>query len=196
MRVAIIHDWLVTEAGAERVLERILVAYPQADLFSTVDFLEGKQRDFIGGRKVITTFIQRLPRARTAYRQYLPLMPLAIEQLDLSIYDLIISSSHAVAKGVLTGPRQLHVCMCYSPIRYAWDLQHQYLREANLDRGLKTALVRPLLHYMRIWDQRTGPGVDLYIAISDFIARRIQKVYRRPSAVIYPPVDTEAFTMQ
>lgn len=196
MKVAVIHDWLVTEAGAEKVLERILVAYPQADLFSTVDFLEGKQRDFIGHRQVATSFIQRLPKARTAYRQYLPLMPLAVEQFDLSSYDLIISSSHAVAKGVLTGPRQLHVCMCYSPIRYAWDLQHQYLRESGLDQGLKTALVRPLLHYMRLWDQRTGPGVDVYIAISKFIAARIQKTYRRPSVVIYPPVNTTDFTLQ
>ena len=195
MKIAVIHDWLVTEAGAEKVLERILITYPQADLFSTVDFLEGKQRDFIGHRQVTTSFIQRLPKARTAYRQYLPLMPLAVEQFDLSSYDLVISSSHAVAKGVLTGPRQLHVCMCYSPIRYAWDLQHQYLRESGLDRGFKTVLVRPLLHYMRLWDQRTGPGVDVYIAISEFIAARIQKTYHRSSVVIYPPVNTTDFTL-
>ncbi len=121
-------------------------------------------------------------------------MPLAIEQFDLSSYDLVISSSHAVAKGVLTGPRQLHICMCYSPIRYAWDLQHQYLAESGLDKGWKSGLVRPLLHYIRMWDVRTAPGVDLFISISRFIERRIEKVYRRSSVVIYPPVNTDDFT--
>jgi glycosyltransferase involved in cell wall biosynthesis len=194
LKVAIVHDWLVTHAGAERVLERMLKAFPQADLFSLVDFLEPEQRGFIGHRSVETSFIQNLPRARTAYRQYLPLMPLAIEQFDLSGYDLVLSSSHAVAKGVLTGPEQLHICMCYSPIRYAWDLQHQYLRESNLEQGFKGAAARALLHYVRLWDVRTSPGVDLYISISKFIAKRINKVYRRPSLVLYPPVDTSAFT--
>jgi glycosyltransferase involved in cell wall biosynthesis len=131
---------------------------------------------------------------RRHYRNFLPLMPLAIEQFDLSEYDLVLSSSYAVAKGVLTGPDQLHLCMCYSPMRYAWDLQHQYLRETRLDRGVKGALARWMLHRMRIWDQRTASGVDGFIAISKFIARRIWKVYRRESRVIYPPVDVEGFT--
>ncbi len=121
-------------------------------------------------------------------------MPLAIEQFDLSSYDLIVSSSYAVAKGVLTGPDQLHLCMCYSPMRYAWDLQHQYLRESGLDRGLRSMLARRLLHGMRNWDARTGAGVDEFMAISRFVARRIRKVYRRDSTVIYPPVDTDTFT--
>lgn len=194
LKVAIIHDWLVTHAGSERVLERMLLAFPQADLFSLVDFLEPGKRDFIGNRAVKTSFIQKLPKARTAHRNYLALMPLAIEQFDLSSYDLVISSSHAVAKGVLTGPRQLHLCMCYSPIRYAWDLQHQYLAESGLDRGWKSGLVRPLLHYIRLWDARTGPGVDLFISISKFIDRRVNKIYHRPSVVLYPPVDTSVFT--
>jgi len=194
LKVAVIHDWLVTHAGAERVLERMLKSFPQADLFSLVDFLQPEQRGFIGHRPVKTSFIQHLPKARTAYRQYLPLMPLAVEQFDLSGYDLVISSSHAVAKGVLTGPEQLHICMCYSPIRYAWDLQHQYLRESNLEQGVKGAAARALLHYVRLWDVRTSPSVDLFISISEFIAKRINKVYRRPSLVLYPPVDTSAFT--
>lgn len=194
LKVAVIHDWLVTHAGAERVLERMLTAFPQADLFSLVDFLTPEQRGFIGHRPVKTSFLQNLPRAKTAYRQYLPFMPLAIEQFDLSGYDLILSSSHAVAKGVLTGPEQLHVCMCYSPVRYAWDLQHQYLRESGLEQGVKGAAARALLHYVRLWDVRTEPGVDLFISISDFIAKRVRKVYRRPSLVLYPPVDTSAFT--
>jgi len=196
MRVAIVHDWLVTFAGAERVLEQMLAVYPEADLYSLIDFVPQAERGFLGGRNVQTSFLQRLPGMRRRYRSFLPLMPLAIEQFDLSAYDLVLSSSYAVAKGVLTGPDQLHLCMCYSPMRYAWDLQHQYLRETGLDRGVKGALARWMLHRMRIWDQRTASGVDGFIAISRFIARRIWKVYRRESSVIYPPVDVEGFTPQ
>lgn len=194
--VAVVHDWLTVYAGAERVLEQMLLAFPHAELYSLVDFLPDDARGFIQHKSVHTSFIQRLPRARTHYRQYLPLMPLAVEQFDLSGYDLVISSSHAVAKGVLTGPDQLHVCMCYSPIRYAWDLQHQYLKEANLTRGVKGAAARYLLHRTRLWDARTPNGVDDFIAISHFIARRIHKVYRRDSSVIYPPVDTSGFELR
>lgn len=196
MRVAIVHDWLVTYAGAERVLEQMLVCFPLADLFSTVDFLPDDKRGFIAGKHATTSFIQNLPKAKTQYRNYLPLMPLAVEQFDLSGYDLVISSSHAVAKGVLVGPDQLHICMCYSPIRYAWDLQHQYLRESNLDHGLKGWLAKWLLHKMRLWDIRTANGVDRFIGISYFIARRIEKAYRREAVVIYPPVDVSAFSFQ
>ena len=194
MRIAIIHEWLVTYAGSERVLEQMLAVYPDADLFCVIDFLDDQSRDFILGKKPTTTFIQHLPKARLKYRSYLPLMPLAIEQLDLSGYDLVISSSHAVAKGVLTGPDQLHVSCIYSPIRYAWDLQNQYLKEAGLDRGIKGWLAKWILHKIRLWDARTANGVDSFIAISHFIARRIKKSYRRESTVIYPPVDIHAFT--
>lgn len=196
MKVAIIHDWLVTYAGAERVLEQMLKLYPEAELFSIVDFLPENQRDFFQNKKVNTSFIQNLPFAKRKYRQYLPLMPFAIEQFDLSDYDLVISSSHAVAKGVITGPDQVHICMCYSPIRYAWDLQHQYLKESGLDNGIKGWIARWLLHKIRVWDYRTSNGVDDFIAISDFIARRIWKVYRRESTLIYPPVDVTAFTLR
>lgn len=194
MRVAIVHDWLVTYAGAERVLEQILAVYPGADVYSTVEFVPAEERDFLGGRTVRTSFVQRLPGARRRYRSYLPLMTLAVEQFDLSSYDLVLSSSYAVAKGVLTGPDQLHVCFCHSPMRYAWDLQHQYLRESGLDRGVRSAFARYLLHRMRQWDLRTANGVDGFVANSQFIARRIWKIYRRESTVIYPPVDVEYFT--
>jgi glycosyltransferase involved in cell wall biosynthesis len=196
LRVAIVHDWLVTYAGAERVLEQMLACYPEADLFSMVDFLQDGQRGFLQGKKAKTSFIQRLPWAQAKYRSYLPLMPLAVEQLDVSGYDVVISSSHAVAKGVLVGPDQLHLCMCYSPIRYAWDLQHQYLKETGLDVGLKGWLARWMLHKIRMWDIRTAHGVDQFVAISEFIARRIQKTYRREAAVIYPPVDVASFEVQ
>ena len=193
VRVAIVHDWLVTYAGAERVLEQIVACFPDADLFSVVDFLE--DRSFIRGKPVTTSFIQKLPKAATKYRAYLPLMPIAIEQLDVSAYDVVISSSHAVSKGVLTGPDQVHISYVHSPIRYAWDLQHQYLKQSRLTSGPKSALARLILHYMRNWDIRTSNSVDSFVANSQFIARRIKKVYQRDADVIFPPVDVEAFAL-
>jgi glycosyltransferase involved in cell wall biosynthesis len=189
MRVAIIHDWLTVYAGAEKVLEQLLILYPDAEVFTLVDFLPHEQRSFLGSVKVHTSFIQHLPRARKNYRSYLPLMPLAIEQFDLSEFNIVISSSYAVAKGVLTGPDQMHICYCHSPIRYAWDLQHQYLRESRLETGLKGWMAKAILSYIRIWDSRTSNGVDQFIANSSYIARRIKKVYGRDSIVIPPPVD-------
>lgn len=196
IKILFVHDWLVTYAGAERVLEQMLICFPHADVFSMVDFLDDQQRSFLQGKRAKTSFVQRLPWAKSKYRSYLPLMPLAVEQLDVSAYDVVISSSHAVAKGVLVGPDQLHVCMCYSPIRYAWDMQHQYLSESGLDSGIKGWLARWLLHKIRLWDVRTANGVDHFIAISEFIARRIQKAYRRDSQVMYPPVDVAGFELQ
>lgn len=195
LKIAIVHEWFVTYAGSERVVEQILNLFPHADLFAVVDFLNDSQRGFIQNKPVKTTFIQKLPFAKAKFRQYLPLMPLAIEQLDLSAYDLIISSSHAVAKGVLTSPHQLHISYVHSPIRYAWDLQHQYLKESNLERGIKSWIARWILHQIRIWDTRTANGVDLFVANSKFIARRIQKVYWRSATVIYPPVDLRNYTL-
>ncbi len=193
MKIAIVHDWLVTYAGAEKCLEQMLNIFPEADLFALVDFLDEDQRGFIKHKKVTTSFIQKLPKAKTKYRSYLPLMPLAIEQMDLSKYDLIISSSHCVAKGIITGPNQVHISYIYSPVRYAWDLQYQYLKETGLDKGLKGWLAKIILHYIRLWDLRTTNSVDYFIAISEFIKKRVWKCYRRKSDVIYPPVDVEAF---
>jgi glycosyltransferase involved in cell wall biosynthesis len=191
--VAVVHDWLVTRGGAERTLARILECYPQAEVFTLVDFLPPEDRAFLGDRPIHTSFLQRLPFARRHYRRYLPLMPLAIESLDLSAFDLVISSSFCVAKGVLTGPDQVHVSYVHSPVRYAWDLQHQYLREHGLERGLRGMLTRKLLHDLRTWDVRTANGVDRFITNSHFVARRVWKIYRRESLVIHPPVDTEFF---
>lgn len=195
MKVCIIHDWLVTYAGAEKVLEELIKIYPDADLFSTVDFLESNQRSFIMNKEVETTFIQKLPFAKKKYRQYLPLMPFAIEQLNVSSYDLVITSSHAVAKGIITGPDQLHISYVHSPIRYAWDLQHQYFKEANLEKGLKGLIAKLIMHYMRIWDYRTAHGVNYFISNSNFIGKRIKKVYGRESETIYPPVDVSSFSL-
>ncbi len=185
---ALVVDWLVTYAGAERVVESIIKRFPESELFSLIDFVDENQREFLKGKKATTSFIQNLPKAKQKYQKYLPFMPLAIEQLDVSSYDVVISSSHCVAKGVLTGPDQLHISYVHSPIRYAWDLQHQYLTEAGLDKGIKGWLAKWILHKIRIWDCRTANGVDHFIANSHFIARRIKKVYGRESIVIYPPV--------
>ncbi|MBX0331698.1 glycosyltransferase [Pontibacter sp. HSC-14F20] len=152
-------------------------------------------RKHIAYKKAKTTFIQKLPFAKKHYRNYLVLMPLAIEQLDVSGYDLVISSSHAMAKGVLTHANQVHICYCHSPIRYAWDLYHQYLRESGLHKGVKGFVAKMMLHYIRMWDYTTANRVDYFIANSAYIGRRIQKVYNRTSTVIYPPVDVESFTL-
>jgi glycosyltransferase involved in cell wall biosynthesis len=195
MKVAIVHDWLTLKGGAETCLEEFLDLYPQADLFCIVNFLPERERGFLAGHKITTSFIQRLPGASKHYRSYLPLMPIAIEQLDVTGYDLVISSSASVAKGVITGPDQVHIAYTYSPIRYAWDLQHQYLAESGLTRGIKGRLARMILHYMRIWDSRTAHNVDHFIGISHFIARRIRKAYGRQAAVIYPPVNLDRFAL-
>lgn len=196
LRVAVVHEWLVNHAGSEKVVEEILKIYPQADLFSVVDFLKPHERGFLQGKVAKTTFVQRLPGAEKRFRHYLPLMPLAMEQHDLSGYDLVLSSSHAVAKGVLTGPDQLHVCYIHSPIRYAWDMQHQYLKESGMASGVKGTVAKLLLHYMRLWDARTAAGVDQFLANSAFIGRRVRKVYRRDAEVIHPPVDVERFALR
>ncbi len=193
MKIAIVHDWLTVYAGAERVLEQMLMSFPEADLFSLVDFIPAGQRSFLRGKNANTSFIQHMPFARSHYRRYLPLMPLAVEQFDLSGYDIVISSSHAVAKGVLTGPDQLHISYVHTPMRYAWDLQHQYLRESGLHKGVKGWAAKWLLHKMRLWDARTANGVDCFIANSEFIRRRIWKTYHRDAVVIYPPVEVAKF---
>ena len=192
---AVVHDWLPVYAGAERVLEQIISVLPGLDLFSLIDFLPDDQRAFLQGKSVQTSFIQRLPFARKKYRNYLPLAPFAIEQFDLGAYEVIVSSSYVVAKGVLTSADQLHVSYVHSPVRYAWDLHFQYLREGKLERGVKSFLARLILHYMRLYDASSANRVDLFIANSGHVARRIWKTYRRKARVIYPPVDTEAFAL-
>ena len=195
LNVGIVADWLVTYAGSEKVIKEFIELYPNASLYSVVDYLSESDRQLFNGKRATTTFIQNMPFAKKKYQKYLPLMPLAIEQLDVSKHDIVLSSSHAVSKGVLTGPDQLHISYVHSPIRYAWDLQHQYLKEAGMDSGVKGLLAKWLLHKIRIWDHRTSNGVDHFIANSKFIARRIKKVYGREADVIYPPVDVERFSL-
>lgn len=196
MKVAVVHDWLVESGGAENVLKCILEMFPESDLYSLVDFYSDENRDrHLKGKFAITSFIQKLPFSKRYYRNYIPLMPFAIEQFDMTSYDLVLSSSYAVAKGVITGPDQLHICYCHSPMRYAWDLQFQYLKESNLNTGLKSVFVRFLLHWLRNWDYRSAAGVDFFVANSNFIQRRINKVYRRSSWVLNPPVNLDRFSL-
>ncbi|MCX8515114.1 MAG: glycosyltransferase [Burkholderiales bacterium] len=189
MKIAIVHDWLSTYAGAESVLAQIIACYPHADVYTLVDYLTPKERGLLKAKSITTSFVQKIPFMRQKYRLFINLFTYAIEQFDLSQYDLIISSSHAVAKGVLTGPNQLHICYCHSPMRYAWDLQHQYLNESGLNKGIKSIVARFMLHKLRLWDYRTANGVDYFIANSKFIANRINKIYRRQATVIYPGIN-------
>lgn len=193
MRIAIVHEWLVTYAGSEKVLEVMLSMFPQAEVFCLVDVMPEPLRAWLHGRRVQTSFLQAFPGIQHYHRKMLPLMPFAVEQLDVSGYDIVISNSHAVAKGAITGADQLHICYCYTPMRYAWELQLQYLTESNLSAGVKSVLARWMLHKCRIWDSRTANGVDHFVACSNYIARRIRKVYRRDSTVIYPGVAVDKF---
>ncbi|WP_299225123.1 glycosyltransferase family 4 protein [uncultured Campylobacter sp.] len=197
MKKALIHDWFSTYAGAEKCVESFTDIWDDFEIYSLIDFLSDADRNkILKGKRAHTSFIQKLPFAKDKYRNYLPLFPLAIEQFDLSSYDVVLSSSHAVAKGVLTHSNQLHIAYVHTPIRYAWDLYHQYLRESGLDRGLKGMLAKYFLHKIRLWDASTANRVDHYVANSRYIARRIQKTYGKPSDVIYPPVDVDKFTLR
>lgn len=195
IRVAIVHEWLENWAGSELVIEQLIKCYPDAKIFAVVDFLSLKDRARLGGREIQTSFIQKLPFARKLFRHYLGLMPLAVEQWDLAGFDIVISSHHAVAKGVITGPDQLHVSYVHSPMRYAWDFQNTYLRQSGLHRGLRGLYIRWLFHRLRNWDVRAAAGVDAFIANSHYIARRIRKTWRRDAAVIPPPVNLERFSV-
>ena len=192
-RVAIVFEWFQKFGGVERVVEEIRRAFPEAELFALVHDPENLIGTPLAGAPVHTSFIQALPGAKRRYRTYLPLMPLAVEQLDLRPYDIVLSSSHAVAKGVLTRPDQLHISYTHTPIRYAWDLYLDYLAESGMDRGIRSWLARLVLHYLRLWDVAAANRVDAYLANSRYVARRIGKLYRRPAQVIYPPVDVERY---
>lgn len=195
-RIAIVHEWPVRSvryAGSEQVVAAMLRAFPQAELHALVHDPEGLQGTPLEGVPAKTSFIQSLPRAREKYRTYLPLMPLAVEQFDLRPYDLVVSSNHAVAKGVLTRADQLHVSYVYTPMRYAWDLYQSYLAESGMTRGAKSYLARLALHYLRLWDTAAANRVDAYLTLSHYVARRIWRTYRRPARVIYPPVEVERY---
>ena len=193
-RIAIIHDWLVEYGGGERALSEIIRCFPGADVFVPVDFMAAEHRHCLQGARVFTSFVQDLPWARTRYWDYIGLMPLAMEQFDLADYDLVVSNSHSVAKGVIIHPEQVHVSYVLSPMRFAWDLQPAYLREFGLERGVKSWMARVLLQRLRRWDSTTADRVDAMAAPSRYIARRIEVCYRREAGVIPPPVNVDFYS--
>ena len=194
LRYALVHEWLTPKAtgGSELVVQDIL-SFIDADLYALIDFESRNPESYLYGRSIGHTFLQHFPRAEFGVQKYLPLMPLAIEQLDLRDYDVILSSSHAVAKGVLTRANQVHICYCHAPMRYAWDLTFDYLAHGNAGKGLKGAITRILLHRLRQWDVLSANRVDHFIANSQTTADRIWRCYRREAEVIYPPVAIDRF---
>ena len=189
MKVAIVHYWLVGMRGGEKVVEALCEMYPDADIYTHV-YNPDVISPTINRHRVRTTFISRLPKANRWYQRYLPLMPLALEQLDLRGYDLVISSESGPAKGFLVSPGTLHVCYCHTPMRYIWDMYHDYLADAG--RVTRWAM-RPIMHYLRIWDVLSAFRVDHFVANSDYVARRIAKHYRRVADVVHPPVSVDDF---
>ncbi len=196
MKYALVHEWLTPYAtgGSELVVKEIL-NHIQADVYALIDFESTNPHSYLYGRKIGTTFLQKFPLAKKGVQKYLPLLPIAIEQLDLRSYETILSSSHAVAKGILTSPDQLHICYCHTPMRYAWDLTFDYLKASPLGRGIPGLYTRYLLHKLRQWDTLSANRVDYFIANSYHTARRIWRYYRRSSTVIYPPVATARFPL-
>ncbi len=189
LRVALVHDWLDTWGGAENVLVELLSLFPDADLYTLIDVMPAALRERLGTRRARTSWLQHLPSARAWFRYCLPLMPAAVERFDFAAYDLLLSSSHAVAKGARTGAGQIHICYCHTPARYAWEQRDRYVAP----RGLRAALAGRLLDRFREWDRRTAARVDHFIANSEHIARRIARCYGREATVIYPPVDCARF---
>lgn len=191
MKVAIIHDWLTGMRGGERCLEVFCELFPAADIY-TLLYIKGKLSPVIEKMKIHSSFIQRLPFAKTKYRHYLPLFPYAVESFDLNEYDLVISSSHCIALGALTNPASCHICYCYTPMRYVWDMYSCYFGPSRI-KGFKRMLIDFNINWLRIWDVTASFRVDYFASISNHVARRIFKYYRREAQVIYPPVNTEFF---
>ena len=195
MKVAIVQEWLVTVGGSDKVVKAILDVFPDADIYTLVAKKDVCDELGIPWEKVHTSFIQKMPLGTKKHRAYLPLFPFAIEQFDLRGYDVVISSSHCVAKGVLTKADQLHICYCHSPIRYCWDMYNEYLEESHLDKGFKSWLVRLMLNPIRQFDAIAGNRVDYYISNSDYVGQRIRKTYRRKATTIHPNIDISNFEL-
>lgn len=195
MKVAIVQEWLVTVGGSDKVVKAILDVFPDADIYTLVAKKDVCDELGIPWEKVHTSFIQKMPLGTKKHRAYLPLFPFAIEQFDLRGYDVVISSSHCVAKGILTKADQLHICYCHSPIRYCWDMYNEYLEESHLDKGFKSWLVRLMLHPIRQFDAIAGSRVDYYISNSDYVGQRIRKTYRRKATTIHPNIDISNFEL-
>ncbi len=189
MKVAIIHDWLTGMRGGELVLDSLLKIYPDAELFTLI-YNKGTLNERIENRKIHTAFTNNLPFKASKYRSYLPLFPMAIETLDLRGFDLILSSSHCVAKGIIPPPNSIHISYIHSPMRYVWDLYYDYFPAKS---GLKFLIIQAISNYLRSWDVSSSHRVDQYTANSKFIAKRIKKYYARDSVVIHPPCLPEGY---
>jgi len=192
LKYALVHEWFTPKAiGGSELVVREILNHIDADLYALIDFESINPNSYLYKRQIGTTFLQYLPFASNGIQNYLPLLPIAIEQLDLRRYDVILSSSHAVAKGVITTPDQLHICYCHSPMRYTWELTFDYLQQSQLGKGVVGWMTRYLLHRLRQWDVLTANRVDYFIANSQYTSRRIWRCYRREATVIYPPVHIE-----
>lgn len=189
MKIALVHDYLIQYGGGEKVLEALCEIFPDAPIFT---LLYGEKETFgaFSGKKIHTSFLQKTPFAKKHHRFFPALMPFAVEQFDLSGFDLVISDSASFAKGVITSPKAVHVCYCHTPTRFAWDDSQRYI-ESFGHRRLITWLIPFFMNYIRIWDRHAADGVDYFLANSDCVAKRIAKYYRRPSKVVYPPVDAK-----
>lgn len=194
MKVAIVHDWFDSKGGAELVVEQLLAMFPSADVYTLVDYLPASERDFLTPHQIHTSLLQHLPLGQRGFRYALGFLPYLIEQFDLRAYDLILSSSHAVAKGVLTNSKQLHLSYIHTPMRYAWDMYQFYVNDSK-PHWLTGALAKRTLHRLRQWDVSSSNRADVMLANSSFVAKRIAKIYRREAQVIHPPVDCESFTL-
>ncbi|MFB2923195.1 MULTISPECIES: glycosyltransferase [Aerosakkonema] len=197
LKYALVHEWLTPKAtGGSELVVREILRHIDADLYALIDFESIDPESYLFKRSIGTTFLQRFPSARNGVQKYLPFLPIAIEQLDLREYDIILSSSHTVAKAVIARPQQLHICYCHAPMRFAWDLTFDYLSSSKMGKGVQGVLTRYLLHRLRQWDVLTANRVDYFIANSKHTASRIWRCYRRRSEVIYPPVNIERFPFQ
>ncbi len=193
-KIALVHYWLTGMRGGEKVVESICNLFPDMDIFTLVHD-RNKISPSINNHKIFTSFIQKFPFSRKKYQNYLPLMPVAIEQFDLSSYDIVISSESGIAKGVLTKPETCHFCYCHTPMRYLWNMYFDYLKNENI-RFLKRNIIEIFFNYLRVWDLATASRVDYFISNSNNVKKRILKYYRRDSEVIYPPVDVEGMVFE
>lgn len=191
-KIAIIADWLTNYAGAENVISAFYAMFPESKIYTTL-FNPEKMKE-LGKANVETSFIQKIPGAKKHHTWFLAFMPLAVETFDLSKYEIVLSSSHSIAKGVITKPETMHVCYCHTPMRYAWDDFHTYIRESNFPWIIKK-MIPAQISKIRLWDRLSADRVDFFIANSNYVAQRIKKYYQRESVVIYPPVNTTQFDL-
>ena len=193
MKVAIVHDWFISPGGSEKVVQKLILLFPEADIYSLINvFSKENNKQFLNGKKVKTSFLQKIPCIKKCYRFLFPLFPFAIQTFNLSSYDLVISSSHSFSKGVKIKKGQMHICYIHTPVRYAWDLQKQYIQQTPT--WFLKKIFGLMMKKLRKWDLKTNETVNYFIANSNYVAERVKNNYKRDSKVIYPPVNTNFFS--